>query len=145
MTNPRSQSLSVKTVLLDERTVTPRYILEVKERYHLSWKDLHQEMGYSPKGHAVLNAVRQPDKYLTPAMQAQFLVTVGKLEHERGHVHFTTVTVRKLKLSKHLRIASPPRKCWGHKIDTFFGNPSQHFCDTECRELYEKRQRRKRK
>lgn len=77
----------METILLKAESVTPKYIKQLKEKYNLSWGELHRYCNYDANGNALLNAVRDPEKYLTPLMQKKILRGVAKLMKERGDIH----------------------------------------------------------
>lgn len=131
----------METILLKAEKVTPRYIKQLKEKYNLSWSELHRYCNYDARGNALLNAVRDPETYLTPLMQKKILRGVAKLEKEKGHVHEVTSLVKFI--PKRFRITKTFEVCKGHR-EYCTSLDKNGFCDAECKELFNaKREKRK--
>lgn len=120
-------------ILLPKKQVTAKYILEVKEKYHLSWSDMDLRMRYAPRSKMSYHAYRHPEKFLSERFAKRFIGMVSQIEKEKGHT-FEIVSFIK-HIPKMFRIAAPPVKCLGHNELTF-NLPKNGFCSEECKELY---------
>ena len=78
----------METIFIKPADITPKYIKALKEKYNLSWSELHRYCNYDARGNALYNAVRDPEKYLTDLMKKKIVRGVAKLMKEKGEVHF---------------------------------------------------------
>ncbi len=137
----------VNCVFVPEFQINREFILWFKEHFHLSWDDYRQVLGYADDG-VIIQAKAHPERLTREAkerLRERHIVAWGKLEKERGHAHVVTVTTKKGRLPKRIRIAGEFRLCEGHREPTLFGSAQQRFCSDECKELYDRRRHRARK
>lgn len=114
-------------VLLPPHKVGRSLIREIKDRYHLSWRDMASGMGYASKS-SVIEPYAHPEM-ITLAFSMRFDRMWAALERDRGHVYQVSAMDRlpwRFNLSVELR---PCERC---KVPTAFGDRRTRFCH-ECR------------
>lgn len=130
-------------VLLKAQDVTPKLIQQTRERFKLTWDELHCALGYTARGGTLYRAIREPEKYLTKKLKWNFVRALAKLERDHGFFHVVTFTAD-VRLPKRLRVAGAPKVCLGHREMTF-ELPTSGYCSAECRALHERRTQRQSK
>ena len=133
---PRKQ----KAALLPQRNVTPRYIAEVKARYHLSWSDMDARMGYAKASRLTYHTYSHPERFLNDCFKKKFRDMVAQLEQERGHAYEITFGENVRRLVRAFRVTHQFQKCRGHRVPCTWVD-EDGFCGEECKRLYARRAR----
>lgn len=142
--NPRPKMWKLSpTVLLPELERKPRTVLWFKDKYHLSYSDLAEAMGYKGSSKSLVFNVCWEKVPIADAFWDRFLLAVSKKAKEHGQ--YTTLIVEPGspwdRLPRRLRIAVAPVKCLGHG-DYAILPPGARFCSAECRKLYNNRRKK---